>query len=931
MITKAYKITIDGQEALATTGQLKKEIERLEEELDKVQLGSPEADAYVRELGKAKAALKGLEESVDVAFDKDKAGAFVDAAAGLAGAFEVGTVAATNFGLVSAESAEAYQKRLTELIAVVQGLESVHKLTTSEVSTALKGAWSDAKRVILGYLGIGEAATASGTAAATSGKVARLALASIGIGVLLLLLGLVVTNWDKITGAVERNRAKVVEALKYISPPLYGLISLLDEVTKRFGGLSQLASGLGSALVESFSAAGDVLGKLLQGDVTGALNEAQKFGTRTSEAFDKGVSEKNAELAEERDRAGSAQRAESLKRQIAEEEAAGRDVYELKKRLLGEEIKQLDKSAADYASKLADKQSELRALTNAHNKKLADDAEKARKEEEAKQKQATEKAQKEAEDRYNKLRATQKEALEREAANNEEYRKRLVATARAYGGTQQDILRAEINAALAAQAELVANGKRFGSEYLALQAEIREKEQQIVDANLAAAKKALDDRAALQSRELAQLDDMQFGRLSRLQRAGAGERQLDQQRLEDLRERQKLMEKFGLTATRAFQEVLNSIDELEKKLLPKTLTLGQTILKALFGLSDDAARALAGALTEIFGQVYQAAQIFNDLYFQQADERLAQQIQKYDDQLAALQDRGKVIEQELADATRTREQLEKDVDAQRGARREATVARIARERTEENRLAREKARNDTEQLKAAKLKEDAEKRRQELQKKSQILSESAQLAANGATAAEAILAGVRAVSGANAIPFPGNLVAVVSALAATATAIASAKKLGATIKGANGGLLEGPSHALGGIRGTGRFANVEVEGGEALTNARATSNNLGTLATINKYGHRIQFVAIPRALVKGATGGQLSADGGLNVAGADAGGMVSVPVGQLERTNQLLEQLVGHAATTAAKEPFVFDGPNSRRITDRADQEKADAGGGRLF
>ncbi|RSK33955.1 hypothetical protein [Hymenobacter metallilatus] len=931
MITKAYKITIDGQEALATTGQLKKEIERLEEELDKVQLGSPEADAYVRELGKAKAALKGLEESIDVAFDKDKAGAFVDAAAGLAGAFEVGTVAATNFGLVSAESAEAYQKRLTELIAVVQGLEAVHKLTTNEVSTALKGAWSDAKRVILGYLGIGEAATASGTAAATSGKVARLALASIGIGVLLLLLGLVVTNWDKITGAVERNREKVVGALKYISPPIYGLISLLDEVTKRFGGLSQLASGLGAALVESFSVAGDVLGKLLQGDVTGALDEARKFGTRTSEAFDKGVTEKNAELAEERDRKEAVGRAERLKRQIAEEEAAGREVFALKKRLLDEEIKQLDKSAADYATKLADKQSEIRALTNAHTKQLADDAEKARKEEEAKQKAATEKAQKEAEERYAKLRAAQKEASEKELAANEEERKRRIALSRATGGSQQAILRAEIDAAKDAQVELLLNGKGFGSDYLALKEEIRVKEQQIIDANLADQKKALDDRAALQSRELADLDEVQFGRLSRLQRAGASEQQLDKQRLDDLRERQKLMEKFGLTASRAFQEVLNSIDELEKKLKPKTLTLGQSILKALFGLTNEAAGELAGALTEIFGQVYQAAQIFNDLFFQQADERLAQQIQKYDDQLAALQDRGKTIEQELADATRTREQLEKDVDSQRGARREATIARIAKERAEESRLAREKAKNDAEQLKAAKLKEDAEKRRQELQKQSQILSESAQLAANGATAAEAILAGVRAVSGANAIPFPGNLIAVVSALAATASAIASAKKLGATIKGANGGLLEGPSHALGGIRGTGRFANVEVEGGEALTNRQATANNLSTLATINKYGARVQFVAIPRALVRGTSGGQLSTDGGLDVATANGGDMVTVPAAQLERTNQLLEQLVGHAAITATKEPFVFDGPNSRRIADRADQEKADAGGGRLF
>jgi hypothetical protein len=922
-IVKAYKIEIDGQQANATVGQIKKEVERLELELEGLELGSIEAERVMQELGRAKSAINDLDEATDAAFAKNKAGAFVDAASGIAGAFEVGTVAATNFGLVSSESAEKYTQKLTEMIAVVGGLEQVHKLTTSEVRSALSGVLGNIKTTIAGYFGMG-------TAARTSASVTRTALLSTGLLAFIVLLGVVVANWDKITAAVNRNRAEIKAFVSQI--PLIGdLVLVLDQIEAKFGGISQAVSGLKSALVESFSVAGDVLGALLKGDVTGALAEARKLGTRTSEAFDAGVKEKNAELAQEREREAAAQRADSLKRQISELEAAGKDTYALKRQQLQDEVLLLDKSASDYQKLLADKQSEIRVLTTAHNKKLADDSEKARKEEADKQKAATEKAKQEAEKRYADLRAVQKDASDKETAANEEERKRRIALVRASGGSQQDILRAEIDGTKDAQVELMLNGKRFGSEYLALQEEIRTKEQQIVDLNLAEQKRALDERANLQARELQDLDDMQFERISQLQRAGAGERQLDAQRLADLKEQVALMAQQGRTATRVYVEVINEISALEKKLVPPALGLGELILKKIFNLTDTQAREMAGALTQIFQSVLDAASILNEVFFAQADERLEAQIQQYDEQLTALQERGKSIEQELADATKNREQLEKDVESQKGARREATIARIARERAEENRLAREKAKNDAEQLRAAKLKEDAEKRRQELQKQSQILSEAAALAANGATASEAILAGVRAVSGANKLPFPGNLVAIVAALAATAAAIASAKKLGATIKGENGGLLEGPSHALGGIRGTGRFANVEVEGGEQLVNRRATANNRSTLATINRYGAKVEFMAVPKSLVRGASGGSLSEDGSLDVATANGGAMVSVPAAQLDRTNDLLEQLVSHAAVTASKEPFVFDGPNSRRIADNADRERSDAGGGKLF
>ncbi len=73
---------------------------------------------------------------------------------------------------------------------------------------------------------------------------------------------------------------------------------------------------------------------------------------------------------------------------------------------------------------------------------------------------------------------------------------------------------------------------------------------------------------------------------------------------------------------------------------------------------------------------------------------------------------------------------------------------------------------------------------------------------------------------------------------------------------AKGGLLSGPSHNDGGITGTGRFGNIEVEGGEFVVNKRATRENLPLLYHINNFkGNRP-----PMRSGKMANGGML--DGG---------------------------------------------------------------------
>ena len=52
----------------------------------------------------------------------------------------------------------------------------------------------------------------------------------------------------------------------------------------------------------------------------------------------------------------------------------------------------------------------------------------------------------------------------------------------------------------------------------------------------------------------------------------------------------------------------------------------------------------------------------------------------------------------------------------------------------------------------------------------------------------------------------------------------------------DGGIVEGPSHEQGGVKGTGRFNNIEVEGGEFVVNRYSTAKHRALLEEINNDG-----------------------------------------------------------------------------------------------
>ena len=173
------------------------------------------------------------------------------------------------------------------------------------------------------------------------------------------------------------------------------------------------------------------------------------------------------------------------------------------------------------------------------------------------------------------------------------------------------------------------------------------------------------------------------------------------------------------------------------------------------------------------------------------------------------------------------------------------------------------------------LQKEKEKREKELEKqkkKQRKLELQQQLV-------QAIVSGALAVvNGLATQPFMPVGIAM-GALAAVATAIQIATITKQMSKLAEGGLLSGKSHAQGGIPvgNTG----IEVEGGEYIVNKRSTAKYLPLLQQINEEGARKKTVA--NQLGKMANGGQLNYERiATNSESLDTAKIVSTAIGSLD-------------------------------------------------
>lgn len=215
----AFKLNLDAGDAPKTLADLEKRVQDVNEELSKTEIGTKEYEALRKELVKNNKELKNLElgfEALDVEQQASELGS-------VAGA--VGDVTSA-FVLLGGESdtlqqiAENIQKALGVSMAfkgAIEGVASARKLLNSldKESGILK-----AKDIVLTKA----SAVAQGLYTAVVGtstgalKLFKIALASTGIGLLIVGIGALVANWESFVKWIKKSAQALGEFAEYFLP-----------------------------------------------------------------------------------------------------------------------------------------------------------------------------------------------------------------------------------------------------------------------------------------------------------------------------------------------------------------------------------------------------------------------------------------------------------------------------------------------------------------------------------------------------------------------------------------------------------------------------------------------------------------------------------------------------------------------------------------
>lgn len=313
-------------------------------------------------------------------------------------------------------------------------------------------------------------------------------------------------------------------------------------------------------------------------------------------------------------------------------------------------------------------------------------------------------------------------------------------------------------------------------------------------------------------------------------------------------------------------EVQANIDlqQLEEQAVDAARTTGQAILDELGTYLDNPLNAeFQQFLNNTFGQ---AGPLIGDLSRQLGEalaglgeQLFANQLASFDEQLEEIDERAEAIQENidtLTEAGEERAQQAADLQAQlaeaQGNERAALIAQIENEQSAEAELNKQLVQQEKELQKQEKEREAIENKRRQAEIRAARVQKAVDI---GKAIANTALGITRTIADVPKVDF-GVSTAILTALygalgAAQVATIAAtpipARKGGVLKPGggirqfAEGGIVDGPSHEAGGVRGTGAFAGIEVEGGEGIIPKAATARNMPVVEALIKEGSRRTF------------------------------------------------------------------------------------------
>lgn len=254
-IEKEISALSKSEKAVTKTGEsFKAQLRVLKEELSKMEkagLGGTEqfkrlaaqAAEFEDQIGDTSQRIRIL------ASDTKNLDALMSVGEGLAGGFAIAQSAAAMFG-ASQEEVEAQLLKVQSALGMLNGIQAVANTLNKD----------SAARVVLAAKAQKLYALAVGTSTGAM-KVFRLALIATGIGALVVGIGMLIANWDKLSKIAKENSVQIKRALLLISPPIWLIIKGVELIQKKFVDLQNLVSAVGAVIGKVLTFDFDNLGK----------------------------------------------------------------------------------------------------------------------------------------------------------------------------------------------------------------------------------------------------------------------------------------------------------------------------------------------------------------------------------------------------------------------------------------------------------------------------------------------------------------------------------------------------------------------------------------------------------------------------------------------------------------------------------------------
>jgi len=219
-------------------------------------------------------------------------------------------------------------------------------------------------------------------------------------------------------------------------------------------------------------------------------------------------------------------------------------------------------------------------------------------------------------------------------------------------------------------------------------------------------------------------------------------------------------------------------------------------------------------------------------------EALDAELDKIDEKRQSIEDKLAILNDQLAKTEQEISNINTLIEDSEGSRRAFLQEGLEKETAQRDEINKQIQAEEAAKLSLAQQEEVINAKKEAAQKRADALERISTAIAATATAIQAGLAVAKA-AGTAGVGAPVIVPLVVASIAAGLGAVLSV--VSATRKFKDGGELDGPSHDAGGIKGTGRFGNIEVEGGEYIINKQATRNNKDLLNKINMEGRWKKF------------------------------------------------------------------------------------------